>query len=121
MEVRVARYAIRVLILPLSFLLVMLYPAMIRGQALPRDAGSYVIVGGRLWAGTGDEAIANPGILIRNGTILQIGSLGEEYANLLRIELSDENFLMPGLFDLHAHYAVAVSYTHLTLPTILLV
>ncbi|SVB12261.1 uncharacterized protein METZ01_LOCUS165115 [marine metagenome] len=106
MEVRVARYAIRVLILPLSFLLVMLYPAMIRGQALPRDAGSYVIVGGRLWAGTGDEAIANPGILIRNGTILQIGSLGEEYANLLRIELSDENFLMPGLFDLHAHYAV---------------
>ena len=100
------RYTLRALIVPLSVLSVTLAPVMATGQALPRDAGDYVIVGGRLWVGTGDEAIANPGILIRNGTILQVGSFGEQYTDLPRIELTDEHFLMPGLFDLHAHYAV---------------
>ena len=105
-EVGVFRYTLRALIVPLSVLSVTLAPVMATGQALPRDAGDYVIVGGRLWVGTGDEAIANPGILIRNGTILQVGNFGAQYTDLPRIELTDEHFLMPGLFDLHAHYAV---------------
>jgi imidazolonepropionase-like amidohydrolase len=63
------------------------------------------ITGGRLWAGTGDTAVPNPGILIRNGTILGVGSaaVGERAEVVV---LSDEDFIMPGLFDLHAHYAV---------------
>ena len=106
MEVYVVRYVIQTLILPISLLLAISDPGMLTGQALSGGPESYVIVGGRLWAGTGDDVIANPGIVIRNGTIIQVGNLGGEYLDLRRIELSDENLLMPGLFDLHAHYAV---------------
>ena len=106
MEVYVVRYVIQTLILPVSLLLAISDPGMLTGQALSGGPENYVIAGGRLWVGTGDDVIANPGIVIRNGSIIQVGNLGEEYLDLRRIELSDEDFLMPGLFDLHAHYAV---------------
>jgi imidazolonepropionase-like amidohydrolase len=74
-------------------------------------------VGGRLWDGTGDTARPNPGILVRNGTVVGLGiadpgaaggggagSGGEGRPQVLR--LPDDAFVMPGLFDLHAHYAV---------------
>jgi imidazolonepropionase-like amidohydrolase len=64
-----------------------------------------VIVGGRLWDGTADTAQANPGILVRNGTILHVGGVTlAEGADVVRLD--DEHFVMPGLFDLHAHYAI---------------
>lgn len=69
--------------------------------------GDLVIVGGRVWDGTGDQARANPGLTIRNGTIIAIGeSIGSRAANATVLTLPDDAFVMPGLFDLHAHYAV---------------
>jgi len=65
------------------------------------------MVGGRLWDGTGTAAVPNPGILIRNGTILAIGlprSMETGEARVLRLE--PDAFVMAGLFDLHAHYAI---------------
>lgn len=71
----------------------------------PRD-GDLVVLGGKLWDGTGDEARPNPGILIRNGTILHIGEIRPMGTGARAILLDDGHFVMPGLFDLHAHYAV---------------
>jgi imidazolonepropionase-like amidohydrolase len=75
------------------------------GQVEPRD-GDIVVLGGRLWDGTSFTARANPGILIRNGTILQVGPVDPAGTGAETLRLSDDHFVMPGLFDLHAHYAV---------------
>lgn len=76
-------------------------------QAAPTpQEGDLVILGGRLWDGTTDEARDNPGILIRNGTILHIGPLEPMGSGARAILLDGGHFIMPGLFDLHAHYAV---------------
>jgi imidazolonepropionase-like amidohydrolase len=71
------------------------------------------IVGGTLWDGTADNARPNPGILVRNGTIVWMAPgqpTAPESPTLPEgtdlVELSDDAFIMPGLFDLHAHYAV---------------
>lgn len=67
-------------------------------------AATVMASGGRLWDGTADSDRANPGILVRNGTILAVGVEPDERAESLA--LPDDAFVMPGLFDLHAHYAV---------------
>ena len=91
--------------------------------AAPTDAqeirsGDLLVTGGVLWDGTGEGARPNPGILVRNGTILAVGGPtlsaaeidggAEALARLGArvLELPADAFVMPGLFDLHAHYAV---------------
>lgn len=70
-------------------------------------ANDLVIVGGRLWDGTGDQSRPNPGVTIRNGTIVALGETASaRAANATVLTLPDDAFIMPGLFDLHAHYAV---------------
>ena len=55
--------------------------------------------------GTGDTVIPNPGIWIRGGKFLQIGrDLPSDPSEI--IELDDEDYVLPGFFDLHAHYAL---------------
>ncbi|MDT8342128.1 MAG: amidohydrolase family protein, partial [Longimicrobiales bacterium] len=76
----------------------------------PRS-GDLVIVGGRLFDGTGDEARPNPGILVRNGAILALGvplpgSPGVPPEGVRVLALDDHHTVLPGFFDLHAHYAV---------------
>ncbi len=72
-----------------------------------------LVEGGRLFDGTGDEAVPNPGILIRDGRIVRLGVVEGEraaaggYAGGTRVlRLPDHATVLPGLFDLHAHYAV---------------
>lgn len=103
--------------LPLLLALV-LTPA---AQAQEVRAGDLVVAGGVLWDGTGEGARPNPGILVRNGTILAVGGAGSDEAapggplalsaaarraGARILELPADAFVMPGLFDLHAHYAV---------------
>ena len=68
--------------------------------------GDLVLLGGILWDGTTDESRPNPGILVRNGTILLVGEVDPERSGAEVIRLADDSFILPGLFDLHAHYAV---------------
>ena len=83
------------------------YGAALEAQPVPEpQAGDLVILGGRLWDGTGDEARPNPGILVRNGTILHVGPLRPMGTGARAVLLDESHFIMPGLFDLHAHYAV---------------
>lgn len=84
----------------------MTVPLSAQSLDIPSQEGDLLIVGGRLWDGTGDGARANPGILIRNGTILRVGAIDSQGAAAEVLSLDDRHFVMPGLFDLHAHYAV---------------
>ncbi len=81
-------------------------------------AGDLLVTGGVLWDGTGEGARPNPGIHIRNGTILSVGGRTEwavpdgppgrstGAGGVRRLVLPDDAFVLPGLIDLHAHYAV---------------
>ena len=92
----------------LLFTVVVSSPLPLAGQesTVRPQRGDLVVVGGRLWDGTGDEARDNPGILVRNGTILRVGPIDVEGSDAETLQLGDGHFVMPGLFDLHAHYAV---------------
>ena len=64
-----------------------------------------LVRGGWLFDGTGDAAIPNPGILIRGGKFLQIGG-DLPVAPTDVVELGESEYILPGFFDLHAHYAL---------------
>ncbi len=76
-----------------------------QAQVAPRP-GDLILLGGVLWDGTSDESRADPGVLVRNGTILLVGDVDPAGGDAEVIRLGDDAFIMPGLFDLHAHYAV---------------
>jgi len=66
---------------------------------------SLVIRGGRLFTGTSDRSTPNPGVVIRAGKIAQVGgSIDETNARVLRI--AEDETVLPGFIDVHAHYAV---------------
>ncbi|MCJ7630765.1 MAG: amidohydrolase family protein [Longimicrobiales bacterium] len=72
-------------------------------------AGSRVaVVGGWIWDGTGNQPEPNRGILIQDSVFVRVGSelRGSDLAGATLIRLTQEDFILPGLFDLHAHYAV---------------
>jgi len=66
-----------------------------------------VVRGGWLWDGTGPELVRNRGIVIRDSLLVSVEN--EAWAIDLSaatvIELSEDDYILPGLFDLHAHYA----------------
>jgi len=65
-----------------------------------------VIVGGWLFVGAGDERKPNPGIVIRNGKFAIVGPVSAMATpkDATVIELDSEATILPGMFDLHAHY-----------------
>lgn len=66
-----------------------------------------VVRGGGLFDGTGDEVVANPGIVIRDGRFAAIDAGAAEEAAVAGarvIEVAGGGVVIPGLFDLHAHY-----------------
>jgi imidazolonepropionase-like amidohydrolase len=79
--------------------------------ALPRASRAQerdlVISGGWLFAATGNDRIRNPGIVVRGGKLLRVGGdLSIASADAQQIRLADDETIIPGLFDLHAHYAM---------------
>ena len=66
-----------------------------------------VITGGWMFASTGNARVHNPGILVRAGKLLRVGGdLSIAEPNAERVQLADTETVLPGLFDLHAHYAM---------------
>jgi imidazolonepropionase-like amidohydrolase len=66
-----------------------------------------VLLGGWLFSSTGTTRVHNPGILVRAGKFLRVGgdlSIAAPGADTIRV--ADSETIIPGLFDLHAHYAV---------------
>ncbi|MDT8369610.1 MAG: amidohydrolase family protein [Longimicrobiales bacterium] len=78
----------------------------IEAREVAPQAGDLLVTGGRLFDAAGPGAIANPGILVRDGEIVAIGVEGRAPAGVETLELPDDATLLPGFFDMHAHYAV---------------
>ena len=77
-------------------------PGFAAAQSRPRDL---VLRGGMLIDAVRDGAVTNPGILLRAGKIAQIGE-PIDTTNAEVIRLGNDEHVLPGFFDLHAHYAV---------------
>jgi imidazolonepropionase-like amidohydrolase len=73
-----------------------------------QTAETLVLRGGYLVDGVGDDAVPNPGLVIRAGKIFAMGSdlPGVDLTAARVIDLSDDHYVLPGFFDLHAHYAI---------------
>src|SRR5262245_39279307 len=82
-------------------------PALDQVQ-VPVRTGDLVIQGGWLFDSVRDDVRRNSGIVVRNGAILEVDAdlSSRELSAARVIRLSDDEYLMPGLIDLHAHYAV---------------
>lgn len=65
-----------------------------------------IIKGGWLFTSTDDKIVSNPGIWIKSGKIMQLGNVDSQI-NTSVIQLSNTDFVLPGLIDLHAHYRVS--------------
>ncbi|HUL75235.1 MAG TPA: amidohydrolase family protein [Vicinamibacterales bacterium] len=72
------------------------------------QAGDLIITGGNLFDSVRDTSAPNTGIVIRNGVLLEVGTslAGRDASAAQVIQLTPDDYILPGLFDLHAHYAV---------------
>ena len=75
-----------------------------RISALRRDP--VVIRGGWLFTATSDNVVRNQGILIVAGRLLAVNRpITDDEARGARIvQLRDDQYVLPGFFDVHAHY-----------------
>jgi len=86
--------------------LALLLLAVIAGIASAQER-DVVLTGGWLFTSTGADRIRNPGILLRGGKILRVGGdLSIAASDAQRVTVADTETVIPGLFDLHAHYAM---------------
>lgn len=74
--------------------------------ALAQTDSIVVLRGGWLFDGTSDDVVRNAGIVVEDGKFMQVGATleGVDLANARVLSLSDSDYVLPGFFDLHAHY-----------------
>jgi len=65
-----------------------------------------VIRGGWLFTATNDSVVRNQGVLVVAGRLLAVNRpiTAEEARGARVIQLRDDQYMLPGLFDVHAHY-----------------
>lgn len=93
-------------------LLCMLSPHSIFAQWAVAPEQQILLRGGNVFDGVSDEIRPNPGILISDGQIVAVGPevffdidpQSQEKQDTQLIELADDDTILPGMFDLHAHY-----------------
>ncbi len=83
-------------------------PASMTQTPASLQRGDVVITGGRLFDSVRDTAVANTGIVIRRGIFVEVGAnlAGRDTSAAEVITLAADETILPGFFDLHAHYAV---------------
>ena len=75
-------------------------------QVPPEAAGEFAIVGARLIDGTGAPAIENSVVIVRDGRILAAGAAASTPVPPgVRVIHADGKSLLPGLWEMHAHYS----------------
>ena len=75
---------------------------------LSLQAGDTVITGGSIFDGVAGTIAPNTGLVIRRGIFLEVGAnlAGRDLGAAEVVRLTADDYVLPGLFDLHAHYAV---------------
>ncbi|MFI5311463.1 MAG: amidohydrolase family protein [Gemmatimonadales bacterium] len=81
-------------------------PATARGQDATKVPATTVIRGGWLFDAVRDDVRRNRGIVMVGGKLLAVDAVPSErdLAGANVITLGDNDYILPGLFDLHAHY-----------------
>src|SRR4051812_37248662 len=75
-------------------------------QTAARHQQNVVIRGGWLFTATGNSVIRNRGILIVAGRLMAVDRAitPAEAEGARVVQLRDDQYLLPGIFDVHAHY-----------------
>jgi len=75
-------------------------------SAPPEGQQSVVIRGGWLFTATNDQVVRNQGILVVAGRLLGVNRplTAQETAGARVVTLDDDEYILPGIFDVHAHY-----------------
>ncbi len=83
-------------------------PLVLSILAAPATGQDLVVRGGFLFDAVADDARPNSGILVQAGKIFSVDAApNTRLAPGTRVlELSDAQYILPGIFDLHAHHAV---------------
>jgi imidazolonepropionase-like amidohydrolase len=101
-------HRIRAIVTAVGLAAALLAPAVAKAQLPPIQSGDLALVGGRIFDATGDTVRPNRATVIRAGKLLLVdverGNVDLSAATVR--ELDDDQYILPGLFDLHAHYAV---------------
>ena len=93
----------------LGALAVLLGVSQLSAQNIPPiQSGDIIITGGQLFDGVRDTLTPNTGIIVRQGILLEVGArlTGRDVGQAKVVTLSPDETILPGFFDLHAHYAI---------------
>jgi len=69
-------------------------------------AQNLLIIGGHYFDVESGAMIQNVGIVIRSGKFVDLGEIPDDTEGYETLRLSEGEYLLPGIFDLHAHYRV---------------
>lgn len=71
-------------------------------------AGDIVITGGQRFDTARGAMVPNTGLIVRSGILLEVDSnlATRDVSPAQVVRLDADQFVLPGLFDLHAHYAI---------------
>jgi len=77
-------------------------------HVIPLQASDIVLTGGQLFDSVRDTLVPNTGIVVRNGVLLEVGATmtARELNGARVVQLAAGDTVLPGFFDLHAHYAI---------------
>ena len=77
-------------------------------HVIPLQAGDIILTGGQLFDSVRDTLVPNTGIVVRNGVLLEVGATltGRELNGARVVQLAAGETVLPGFFDMHAHYAI---------------
>lgn len=91
------------ILIPFTALLPVFFLSFFFAFSQPPDV---ILRGGWLIDGVSDSAVRNTGIRIRSGKFMEVGAdlKGRDLSGATVIRLDDDEFILPGIFDLHAHY-----------------
>ncbi len=89
-----------------KLLLLFLMPSVAMAQWTNIESGQLVLRGGWVFDGVSDERRPNQGILIRDGVIVSVDTEVPQSVSSAAtiVDLADTDTILPGMFDLHAHY-----------------
>jgi dihydroorotase-like cyclic amidohydrolase len=89
---------VRRIVLPLLSLLI--------GSAAHAQATPVVLRGGWVFTATSDTIARNRGILVRGGVFQVVNATIQpaDTAGARVVQLDDQSYILPGIFDVHAHY-----------------
>jgi imidazolonepropionase-like amidohydrolase len=74
-----------------------------------QENAAVVLRGGWLFDGVRDIRVRNPGIVIRGGTIIKVGSPTDaDVAGAQIVEVAEGETILPGFIDVHGHYSMSL-------------